>query len=95
MKVFVAGISHKTAPVALREQLAVTQDDLADVARSLKSIGALDEIVLLSTCNRVEIYAVAERPTNQIKSLFRFLSDEPSDLGDYIYIHEDDDAVRH
>ena len=95
MKLFAAGISHKTAPLALREQLAVAQADVADVARSLKLSGALDEIVLLSTCNRVEIYAATERATNQIKSLFRLLSDGPSDLDGYVYIHEDGDAVRH
>jgi glutamyl-tRNA reductase len=95
VKLVAAGISHKIAPLALREHLAVAQADLADVARSLKLSGALDEIVLLSTCNRVEIYAVTQRPTNQIKSLFRLLSDEPSDRDDYIYIHEDGDAVRH
>jgi glutamyl-tRNA reductase len=95
MKLVAAGISHKTAPLALREQFAVAQADVADVARSVKLSGALDEMVLISTCNRVEIYAVTERPTNQIKSLFRLLSDEVSDLDDYVYIHGDDDAVRH
>src|SRR5262252_879830 len=95
VKLVAAGISHKIAPLALREQLAVAQADLADVARSLKLSGALDEIVLISTCNRVEIYVVTERPTNQIKSLFRLLSDQLSDLDDYVYIHKDGDAVRH
>jgi glutamyl-tRNA reductase len=95
MKLVAAGISHRTAQLALREQLAVAQADLADVARSLKLSGALDEIVLLSTCNRVEIYVATERPTNQIKSLFRLLSDQPADLHNYVYIYEGDDAVRH
>ena len=54
MKLFAAGLSHKTAPVELREHLAVDQAELANRARALKSCGELDEIVLLSTCNRVE-----------------------------------------
>src|SRR5262249_6854066 len=95
MKLVAAGISHKTAPVALREQLAVTQADLADVARSLKLSGALDEIVLLSTCNRVEIYVATERPGSDIKSLIQLLSSEPCKLDNQIYVYEDTDAVRH
>src|SRR6266581_941042 len=95
MKLFAAGLSHKTAPVELREQLAVHQAELADRARKLKSRGELDEIVLLSTCNRVEIYTVTERPTTDIKSLIQLLSSEPRKLDDQIYVHEDAAAVRH
>src|SRR6266576_2901184 len=95
MKLFAAGLSHKTAPVELREQLAVKQSDIADLAFVLKCFGHLDEIVLLSTCNRVEIYTVTERPTTDIKSLIQLLSSEPRKLDDQIYVHEDAAAVRH
>ena len=54
MKLFAAGISHKTAPVELREQLAVKQSEIVDLAFVLKCFGHLDEIVLRSTCNRIE-----------------------------------------
>jgi glutamyl-tRNA reductase len=56
MKLFAAGISHKTAPVELCEQLAVKESEIVDLVFALKSFGHLGEIVLLSTCNRVEIY---------------------------------------
>jgi glutamyl-tRNA reductase len=95
MKLFAAGISHKTAPVALREQLAVTQADLPNVARALKSGGALDEIVLLSTCNRVEIYGVTQNSTSNLKSLFQLLCSEPQELDSCIYVHEGAAAIRH
>ena len=95
MKLFAAGISHKTAPIELREQLSVQRSELVDLARALKSQGELDEIVLLSTCNRVEIYTVTERPTTDIKSLVQLLSSEPRKLDDQIYVHEDAAAVRH
>src|SRR6267154_3888488 len=95
MKLFAAGLSHKTAPVELPEQLAVDQAEFADRARKLKSRGELDEIVLLSTCNRVEIYTVTERPTTDIKSLIQLLSSEPRKLDDQIYVHEEAAAVRH
>jgi glutamyl-tRNA reductase len=95
MKLIAAGLSHKTAPIELREQLAPKHSELADRARLLKSRGQLNEIVLLSTCNRVEIYTVTERPTTDIKSLIQLLSSEPRKLDDQIYVHEDAAAVRH
>src|SRR6266481_8837185 len=95
MKLFAAGLSHKTAPVELRERLAVDRAELADRARKLKSRGDLDEIVLLSTCNRVEIYGATEHTISDTKSLFQLLCSEPRDLDDYVYIHENIDAMRH
>jgi glutamyl-tRNA reductase len=71
MKLFAAGISHKTAPVELREQLAVKQSAIVDLAFVLKCFGHLDEIVLLSTCNRIEIYGTTPQATAHIKSLLK------------------------
>jgi glutamyl-tRNA reductase len=95
MKLFVAGVSHKTAPVEIREQLAVTPSHLLDAAEILRLFGYLDEVVLLSTCNRVEIYGTTESPSSDIKSLFRMLSAKSRELDKYIYVHEDVHAVRH
>src|SRR6059058_2396488 len=79
MKLFAAGVSHKTAPVELREQLAVKQSAIVDLAFVLKCFGHLDEIVLLSTCNRVEIYGTTRQATGHIKSLLQLLCAEPGD----------------
>jgi glutamyl-tRNA reductase len=95
MKLFAAGISHKTAPVELREQLAVKQPAIADLAFVLKCFGHLDEIVLLSTCNRVEIYGTTRQATGHIKSLLQLLCPEPRNLDPHIYLYEDAAAVRH
>jgi glutamyl-tRNA reductase len=95
MKLFTAGISHKTAPVELREQLAVKQSEIVDLAFVLKCFGHLDEIVLLSTCNRVEIYGTTRQATGHIKSLLQLLCAEPGDLDPHIYLYEDAAAVRH
>lgn len=65
MTLFVAGVSYKTAPVELREQLAVKPSKLVCQACRLKICGDLDEIVLLSTCNRVEIYGTTARVTGR------------------------------
>jgi len=95
VKLFAAGISHKTAPVELREQLAVKQSAIVDLAFVLKCFGHLDEIVLLSTCNRVEIYGTTRQATGHIKSLLQLLCTEPRDLDPHIYLYEGGAAVRH
>ena len=95
MKLVAAGISHKTAPVELREQLAVKQSEIVDLAFVLKCFGHLDEVVLLSTCNRVEIYGATRQTTGHIKSLLQLRCAEPRKLDDQIYVHEDAAAVRH
>src|SRR6201995_884571 len=95
MKLLAVGISHRTAPVELREQFAVKQSETADLAFVLKCFGHLDEVVLLSTCNRIEIYGTTRKGTGHIKSLLQLLCAEPRDLDDYIYVHEDAEAVRH
>lgn len=95
MKLFVAGLSYKTAPVELREQLAVAPSKLGCRACRLKVVGGLDEVVLLSTCNRVEIYGVAPVVNGNIKSLFQLLAAFPCDVRDHLYVHEDGEALRH
>src|SRR5207249_10787724 len=95
MKLFAAGVSHKTAPVELREQLAVKQSAIVDLAFVLKCFGHLDEIVLLSTCNRVEIYGTTRQATAHIKSLLQLLCAEPRDLDPHIYLYEGTAAVHH
>src|SRR5207244_6939297 len=95
MKLFAAGISHKTAPVELRERLAVKQSEIADLAFVLKCFGHLDEIVLLSTCNRVEIHGTTRHATRHIKSLFQLLCAEPRALDPHIYLYQGAAAVRH
>lgn len=91
---FVAGISFKTAPVALREQLAVAPTRLIETATKLKIEGGLSELVLLSTCNRVELYGVAES-IEGLPRLLASLARTNIDLSSYLYIHTGDAAARH
>jgi glutamyl-tRNA reductase len=95
MKLFAVGLSHKTAPVEVREQLAVKESELVDVACYLKCFGFLEEIVLLSTCNRVEIYGTTRQARENLKSLVQLLCSEPRDLNSHVYLYEDAAAVRH
>src|SRR5207249_10921728 len=89
------GVSHKTAPVEVREQLAVKQSAIVDLAFVLKCFGHLDEIVLLSTCNRVEIYGTTRQATAHIKSLLQLLCAEPRDLDSHISLYEGTAALHH
>src|SRR5438309_11881245 len=95
MKLFAAGIRHKTAPVELRVRLAVEQSVIADLAFLLKCFGHLDEVVLLSTCDRVEIHGTTRHATRHIKSLLQLLCAEPRALDPHIYLYQGAAAVRH
>jgi glutamyl-tRNA reductase len=95
MKIFVAGVSYRTAPVELREQLAVTPSHLAEQACRLQVEGELDEVVLLSTCNRVEIYGVKRHESGSSVSLLKALGRSEPDFRLQGYVRENDQAVRH
>ena len=73
MPLFVAGLSHKNAGVELREQLAVEEDKLREVLADLQAATVLREVVVVSTCNRVEVYGVAEAPGEARALVFRHL----------------------
>ena len=62
MNLFSLGLSHHTAAVSLRERFAVGADQTDAVMRGLREDAGLEEVVLLSTCNRVEVYGVAQDP---------------------------------
>src|SRR2546422_2559303 len=73
MPLFVAGLSHRNAPVELREQLAVDEDKLRELLRDIAGMGIIREALILSTCNRVEVYAVADVPGEARTATFRRL----------------------
>ncbi|HUA36822.1 MAG TPA: glutamyl-tRNA reductase [Candidatus Sulfopaludibacter sp.] len=74
MNIIVIGLSHHSAPVELREQFAFAGEKIPDALRSLRESGVAGEAVILSTCNRVEIYAATPlTPDDAIPELKRFL----------------------
>jgi glutamyl-tRNA reductase len=99
MPLFVAGLSHRNAPVELRERLAIEEDKLREVLSDLQATSVVPEVVVLSTCNRVEVYGVAEAPGEARALVFRHLCRQRGiDLGlveDALYTHLEGDAVRH
>jgi len=95
MKFFVAGLSYKTAGVEVREKVAVTPARARCSGCRLKISGGLREVVLLSTCNRVEIYAVTDAPWTNGADLFKLLSKDGTDVTDHLYEKEGVAAIEH
>ena len=96
---FVSGLSHREAPVAVREQLALEADKLREVLGHVMATGALAEVMILSTCNRVEVYGVAGAPAAARALTFRQLGAqrgmELDGLEPMLYTKTETDAVHH
>lgn len=99
MALFVAGLCHRNAPVEVREHLAVEDAKLRTVLRDVHETGVMRETVILSTCNRVEVYGVADAPGEARAAAFRHLclqrGIDPLTVEPLLYTHLDDEAVRH
>jgi len=96
MTLILLGINHKTAPIELRERVAISRDDLAEAARSLAGVSGVREAMILSTCNRVEMLAAVESSEVDIAGfLHRHLSVDPAMLRPHLYEYRDREAVRH
>lgn len=95
MKIFVAGLSYKTAPVELREKIAVHPASFHHHGCRLKLEADLSEVVLLSTCNRVEIYGVTADDHKNLANVFRHLSGSDADFTPNLYLKEGAEALEH
>jgi glutamyl-tRNA reductase len=95
MKIFVAGLSYKTTPVEVREKFAVHATRLQCCGCRLKLLGNLSEVVLISTCNRVEIYGVSPWIHGRVHRLFQELTSTDFDFTPHLYIKEGAEAAQH
>jgi glutamyl-tRNA reductase len=96
MKILLTGLNHKTAPVELRERLAIAPEKLADETRALLSHPGILEGFILSTCNRVELLVCYEGSEPELADYLnsRFTVDSQS-LQPHLYQHHETEAVRH
>jgi glutamyl-tRNA reductase len=99
-KLWLVGLSHHSAPLALRERLALDDAGAAELGqRLLRQIPGLDECALVSTCNRVEVVGFGDAGTSDATAIVgalqngRPLADDQ--LHSHVYVHEDRAAVRH
>jgi len=99
MKLRVTGVSHKTAPVEVRECLAFRENTLPAALADLKSRAGVAEAVILSTCNRVEITVTTDDQHDAQAIVDSFLADQkavsPDTIGPHLYRHEGQDAIHH
>src|ERR1700760_1989816 len=93
------GVSHKAAPVEVRERLAVTEARAPDFMRELRGAAEVHETVVISTCNRTELYLVVGDPVEAESSVLTMLARlaeiRPTELAGAIYSHRNCDAARH
>jgi len=97
--VIVVGLNHRTAPVELRERVAVPSSRMVKALHDLSSREHLAEVVLLSTCNRTEIYARSTKFHSAVSDVLEFLSEQgsapPEEFSEHLYTYYDDSAVSH
>mgnify|MGYP001597696702 FL=1 len=99
MHLLLFGLSHRTAPVELREQVDFARRGVDAALDELARRPAVAESVVLSTCNRAEIYAACARPDQAAAELGRFMAEfhgvTPAALDGHFYRRDDDEAARH
>jgi len=98
-RLFVSGLSHRTAPIAVREQLALEEDKLREILADLAEGGPYAEVLILSTCNRVEVYGVADVPGEARAAALRSLGAQRGitcqALEPLLYTKDGAEAVQH
>lgn len=99
MHTLVIGINYKTAPVEIRERLSFNEADLSDAIKKLNTKKSILENIILSTCNRTEIYAVVDQLHTGRYYIKEFLSEwfgiEQKEFSPFLFVYEDDGAVDH
>ena len=100
MNIVLVGLSHKTAPVEMRERLAFPEAHLHDALGALVDQEVVDEVLIVSTCNRVEV--LASSPAGADRGIHRleefvcgFHQIQPDSLNGHLYRHADSEAVKH
>ena len=97
MQLFLIGINHNTASVSVREKIAFSEEELMPALKSLKDVLALEEIAILSTCNRTEIYVVSrmlesERIKHRLASIKKI---EYEEVRESFYVKTSNEAAKH
>jgi glutamyl-tRNA reductase len=99
VSVIVVGLNHRTAPLELLERVTVSAARLPKALADLRARDNLDEVVVLSTCMRTEVWATAERFHPAVQEIRNFLCESsfsvPEDIGDHMTILYDDAAIGH
>src|SRR6476659_9259753 len=99
MSIVVIGVNHRTGPLSVLERLTIAPADVAKAVVGLAARDNLREVAVLSTCNRTEVYAVAERFHGAYADIRDFMCElgslRPDELHPHLYSEHDDAAARH
>ncbi|MDR3772157.1 MAG: glutamyl-tRNA reductase [Terracidiphilus sp.] len=96
MTLSLIGVNYKTAPIAVREQIAISREELPETTRALAAVEGVTECMIVSTCNRVELLAAVEGPDTDLTGfLHHYFGLDRALLEPHIYRQTDRDAVRH
>src|SRR5271165_2572459 len=91
----ILGINHKTAPVALREKVAFNEDRLVAALRTLRQESGVAEVLILSTCNRTEVYWAGTASGAELSRWLERHHGNTLDIASSLYVHQDRIAVEH
>jgi glutamyl-tRNA reductase len=99
-KIVIVGLNHESAPLEVRERVAFENTSLSESLKRLMSLPSIEEGVILSTCNRVEVLAASAEENAAVQDIKRFLveqesAEEASGLDSHLYSYSDQEAVRH
>tara|TARA_B100000902_G_scaffold130339_1_gene129296 strand:+ start:4 stop:1245 length:1242 start_codon:yes stop_codon:yes gene_type:complete len=94
MTISVIGLNHKSASIDIRERFSFTPDTSALLIRRIKKISNINEVIVISTCNRTEIY-VDSLSGSQDLSEWLNLDNELKVFSEHMYVHEEEDAIEH
>lgn len=95
MAFLLIGVNHQTAPLTIRERLAFSAEMANQALKAIEKTLSITEAVILSTCNRIEIYANVDQIEALIHWLEQYQQFSPGELRPYIYFHHEQAAMRH
>ncbi|MFM9041492.1 MAG: glutamyl-tRNA reductase [Vulcanococcus sp.] len=99
MHIAVVGLSHRTAPVEIRERLSIAEQSMEDSLQRLRADEQVLEASILSTCNRLEIYTLLRNPDQGVSAVGSFLSEHSGlnieELTPHLFAYHHEDAVGH
>ena len=99
LDIVLLGLNHKTAPVELRELLAFSKEEAVAVLEGLQKCPDINEVMLISTCNRVEVLLTTSDTINAVNSVKTYISEFKkipiSKFEQALYMHDGEEAVRH
>ncbi len=94
MTISVIGLNHKSANIDVREKFSFSAENASLLLRRIKKIKDISEVIVVSTCNRTEIYCDSNNGVNDIKD-WLLAEREYESFGKYLYIHQEEDAIEH